>query len=856
MAPQGLASGAGFGGGAQLRPARLAFSLFTRLGSSLFRGLISAVTLYRRSARIAQSTGFTARLSHCLLLGACSLVWPAVAAAQSQPEQNQQPSTQPPSTQDFAIGAGTLEDVLVQYGREAGIVLLFKPAIAEGLRSSGLTGRHTVRDGLDALLAGTGIRIRPQDNNIFVLDRPAGAEIATTQLPAVTVTGSFGDGLPEAYAGGLLARGGSLGVLGTADVMDMPFSTTHYTVAMLDNQQARTLADVVVNEASVRTQTSSGGFGEDFQIRGYAVSSSDVGLNGLYGLASASRMPVPIMERVDVLKGPGTLMHGMGPNGSIGGGINIVTKRAGDEPLTRLTTTYQSQSQLGGQLDMGRRFGADKQWGIRVNGVYRNGDTTIDDGRQLLGVGALALDYRGPRLRGSLDAYTQHENHINVRPQLGFQPSVTSLPPAPSGHRNLFPGTRLKLDDSTIAGRLEYDLSDALTVYGAAGYRYGTAAQSLPTGPLDAQGDFNVLNAYYDSYTRTTTGDAGLRLRVDAWGVTHRFTLGVTQLDQETGTFYVTSGATAPSNLHRPAQLPDITARRGSPQKASTSQSTSVALTDTMSFAEDQWMLTLGMRQQRVAANNYSTATGARTSSYDESAVSPLAGIVFKPLDNVSVYGNFTAGLTRGGLAPSTAANAGQAFPSYRAKQYEVGVKADWGRVMTSASVFQITQPNSVVDPATNRYSFDGEQRNRGLELAAFGEPVRGLRMMASATFYDATLTRTAGGLNDGNDAGGVPRNAFNLSADWDTPWVRGLSLNARIMHTSSMPFNAANTLRLPSWTRYDVGARYRTEMLGHAVVLRANIENLFNQDYWLVSGNFATVAASRTLLLSAQIDF
>ncbi|EWM43062.1 tonB dependent receptor family protein [Bordetella holmesii 41130] len=267
-------------------------------------------------------------------------------------------------------------------------------------------------------------------------------------------------------------------------------------------------------------------------------------------------------------------------------------------------------------------------------------------------------------------------------------------------------------------------------------------------------------------------------------------------------------------------------------------------------------MITGGLRQQRVALDNYSTSTGDLTSSYDESAVSPLAGVVFKPWSNVSLYGNFTSGLTRGGVAPATAANAGQVFSPYKSKQYEAGVKVDWGRVMTSASVFQIKRPNALTDPTTNVYSFDGEQRNRGFELAATGEVVSGLRMMASATFYDAKITRSAGGVNDGNDANGVPDSTFNLGVDWDMPWVQGLSLNARVIHTSSAWFNAANTIRLPSWTRYDVGARYSTRMMGHAIVFRANIENLFNKSYWLASGTYASVAAPRAVLLSAQIDF
>ncbi|WP_427184639.1 TonB-dependent siderophore receptor [Bordetella bronchialis] len=759
---------------------------------------------------------------------------------------------------DYDIPAGTLEGVLGRFGRESGIMLSFTPEVTQGRMSNGLQGAYTVEAGLDALLAHTPIRVARQANGSYVLSRPAEGAAAghAVQLPAVKVQATADDGLPPAFAGGQIATGGSLGILGTSNVMDVPFSTTNYTAEAIEDAQARTLADVVVNESSVRMLTASNGFGEDFQIRGFTVSSSDVGLNGLYGLSSASRMPAAIMERVEVLKGPGTLMYGISPNGSIGGGINIVTKRAGDDPLTRVTTTYQSKGQLGGQFDVGRRFGENNAWGIRVNGVYKDGATSIDNGNQQQTVGAVALDYRGTRLRWSLDAYDQREDTDNFRPQIGFQSSVTSLPDPPSGHRNFYPGTKLKLQDSTVMSRVEYDVTDHITVYGAAGYRYGSADQTFPSGPVDQQGNFTVTNAYYDSYSKTSTADVGVRARFNTWGVGHTLTLGATRLDQEAGNAYVTSATRNASNIYHPSPLPPITADRTSPQKASDTALSSIALTDTLSFANDMLLITGGLRDQRVVLDNYSTTTGARTSSYDESAVSPLAGIVFKPVSNVSLYGNFTSGLTRGGIAPATAANAGQVFAPYKSKQYEAGVKVDWGSVITTVSVFQIDKPNAITDPDTNIYSFDGEQRNRGLELSAYGEVVRGLRMMASTTFFDAKLKRTAGGVNDGNDANGVPDNTFNLGVDWDTPWVRGLSLNARVIHTSSTYFNASNTIKVPSWTRYDIGARYVTDVMGKSVVFRANIENLFNKDYWLVSGTYATVAAPRTLLLSAQIDF
>ncbi|WP_208047142.1 hypothetical protein, partial [Yersinia pestis] len=62
----------------------------------------------------------------------------------------------------------------------------------------------------------------------------------------------------------------------------------------------------------------------------------------------------------------------------MGGSVNIVTKRADDAPLTRFTTEYASDSRWGGHLDLGRRFGDQNQYGLRVNGAFRGGQPRID----------------------------------------------------------------------------------------------------------------------------------------------------------------------------------------------------------------------------------------------------------------------------------------------------------------------------------------------------------------------------------------------------------------------------------------------------------------------------------------------
>lgn len=223
--------------------------------------------------------------------------------------------------------------------------------------------------------------------------------------------------LAKPYAGGQVAKGGSLGVLGNQDVMDVPFSTVNYTSELIQNQQARSVADVVVNDASVRALTAPGGFGDQFQIRGYTVGNEDTGLNGLFGLTSTTRVPLEMVERVQVLKGPGTFVNGIPPSGSIGGSVNLVTKRAGNDPLTRLTTSYLGESQFAAHIDAGRRFGQNNEWGVRVNALKRSGEGTIDKGSQQTGLASLGLDYLGEKLRWSFDALVQGDDIREFRPQ-------------------------------------------------------------------------------------------------------------------------------------------------------------------------------------------------------------------------------------------------------------------------------------------------------------------------------------------------------------------------------------------------------------------------------------------------------
>jgi iron complex outermembrane receptor protein len=154
-----------------------------------------------------------------------------------------------------------------------------------------------------------------------------------------------------------------------------------------------------------------------------------------------------------------------------------------------------------------------------------------------------------------------------------------------------------------------------------------------------------------------------------------------------------------------------------------------------------------------------------------------------------------------------------------------------------------------------------GEQRNRGLELSAFGSPLRGVRVLGGLTFLDAEQRVTAGGVNQGKDVIGVPNTQLNAGVEWDTAGVPGLTLTARTVYTSSQFADGANLQQLPSWTRLDLGASYATRIADRALTLRARIDNATGKDYWASAGGYPgagylVLGAPRTVAVSAAIEF
>ncbi len=765
----------------------------------------------------------------------------------------------------FEIPAQPLADALGAFARQSGKQMLFAEDVVAARQGQAVSGSMTPREALARILSGAGVRFQTDDGSVFVLQadppgRTGPDDVA--QLSPVIVTGLYRGDLLPVYAGGKVATGTRVGMLGYKDFMETPFSTISYTEEAV--QQAQDLARVIgATDASVYDLGMRGTVREAFVIRGLDVGSGDIAFGGLYGLLPYNRVPLELVERVEVLKGASAMLNGMPPGGSVGGSINLVPKRANETPLTRVTGWFVSDGQYGMHVDMGRRFGDKQQLGIRFNGLHHDGRTAIDGQSKRASLGALGLDWRHERLRLSADLYANRDYVSSVNRGVTVAANA-GVPAAPDPRRSLAPDwTYSRAEDAALALRAEADVNDDVTVYAniGQGRTHYDGLLGVVFAVTDAEGGYRNNVGQQRQRLDRTAADVGVMARMATGSVRHELAvsgsfyrqdirsktaLGLLPQDWYTNIYQPTWGP-APATVIPKSDVP----------RTGTSRLASVGLADTMSFADDRVILTLGVRRQHVVSDAFHAVTGTRVSRYDASATTPAAALLVKMTDEVSAYANVIEGLREGAIAPVGSSNAGEIFAPYKTRQHELGIKVDLGTLAATLSAYQIRLPNSYLDAVTNVFSFDGEQRNRGVELGMFGEPWQGLRLMGGISWLDARMVRTAGAVDEGRYAMARPRWQGKLGVEWDVPGAQGLTVTGNAQSYASQYFSRNNALRTAGRTVFDAGLQYRTSVQGREVTLRADVLNVANKAYWASGGSGKLwLGAPRTFMLSARADF
>lgn len=661
----------------------------------------------------------------------------------------------------------------------------------------------------------------------------------------------------------IVTNGGSAGVLGDKPAEDLPFSLRSYDETLILNQQPLTLGEVLENDPTIRTTYAFGNAAELFVIRGFPLFGDDVGVNGLYGIAPRQLIAPELFGSVQVLNGSSAFLNGAAPGGSgLGGSVNLLLKRAEDRPLTRATLGFQANGHLGSSFDVARRFGAGGEWGLRINGAWREGEVAVDrEDRRTRVIGA-GLDYRRSAFRAALDLAYQDMRVDRLRPKVTIGAAIPAVPETDANYAQDFTYTDLR--DVIAMASFEYDLADNAFLYARGGLRDGRE-DGIYSGITVLDAATGAANGNALIVPRTDNNEAveaGLRVKLGS-AITQEFNVGGNaswQVNRNAFDFRYGPGfAGFATNLYDPVQvaLPSSTLVGGDlddPFPISRSRLWSAFASDTLGFWSDRVLLTLGGRLQAIEVLGYNYYNGgALDTRYDESRVTPVVGLVVKPVERLSLYANRIEALQQGATGPldTTVTNPGQQLAPRVSVQSEAGGKLRFGGLFAGAAVYRIERPGEGLLPS-GAFGYVGQQRHEGVEFTLNGDIVPGLRVISGVAITDTSLA--------GREVAGVPDFTANADVEWDLPFAPGLTLTGRAVHTGEQWANAANTLRLDSWTRLDLGARYVLAAGDVPVTLRLTIDNVADERYWASAFDSFSAALlqgqPRTVKASVSADF
>ncbi|NHO53749.1 TonB-dependent siderophore receptor [Acetobacter estunensis] len=687
------------------------------------------------------------------------------------------------------------------------------------------------------------------------------AETEATRVERIIVTAARGNRM-------YVSSGGNLGILGKKRGIDVPFSVRNYKSSLIENQQAQTLGEVLDNDPTVRTTTGYGNFAQVFQIRGNVLYGDDVSIDGLYGITPRQLVSPQLYDNVQVLNGANGFLFGAAPGGSgVGGNINLEFKHAREKDLTRVTGDYTSPGRGGGAVDISRRFGDERQFGFRFNAAGMDGYDAINfEKRDDIALGG-AFDWHDEKTRINLDMAYQQQDIYGGRAGIltsGLD-GVIKAPRAPSPSHNWsqkWAYSNLKYLFGMM--NVEHDFDKHITAYGSFGAQSGNEMGDYSTPTLtNARTGDATIGAMSDAYNfMNESVKAGVRANYKTGPIKHEINAGADAIWQDIDSAYTMNWAnTYTGNIYDTKaiknHLEDYSGGSlKNPGRVGFNKLYSFVLSDTMKFWGDRIALTGGFRFQNILANNYDYGTGNKNASYDQHAFSPVIGLVIHPIKNFALYFNRIQGLQKGDLVGANYVNAGYSFAPYQSTQYEVGAKYDIGRFAVGLAFYQLTRRYGVAEAygttGQSIYTIANE-RAKGMELTFNGDILPGLRYNGGISLIDAN---TRGGPYNGKTAIGVPNYMINGNLEYDVPFLKGLTVIGRVVSTGKQQVTVSNSMHLPAWTRFDLGARYVFLVDKKPMTARFSVENINNQRYWASAyQGYLTMGEPQTFKFSLSMD-
>jgi len=642
---------------------------------------------------------------------------------------------------------------------------------------------------------------------------------------------------------------------------DIPQSIQVVPKEVIEDQQATELREIVRNVSGIVQDNTFGGTLDRFNIRGFE--QSDFLRDGFRDTLAIRRETANV-ERVEVLKGPASILHGRLEPGGV---INLVTEKPTEEPFFALEPSVGSFGLLEPSIDVSGPLNDSKTIGYRLNALYReeNGfrDNFDRDFERTFISPVLSWDISN-RTELTLElSYTDDERPFD-------RGLVAEAPPGEGIVDIPFDRNLQESDDFNeytslrVSSNFEHEFSDNLKLRNRFLFlsRDQFNIENQPFGDVSDDGQLSRFVFSNDTSDRNFALQTNLVGNFKTGSIEHEVLFGV-DLDRQTedrqGRSTDSSFDVTTINVFDPVYDDGTPSREELNFTAvnvdNQTDSLGIYLQDQIAFSE-KWKLLIGGRLDFVSQENENRLNDT-TATQDDEAFSPRVGLVYQPIEPLSLYTSFSRS-----FVPNGDDGQGGILDPERGTQYEVGVKSELldGRLSATLAAFNITKSNisvGVEGPPAGLQRAIGEQRSRGIELDIAGEITNGWKIIASYAYTDTEVTDDNGSEQEGNELSGVPRNAASLWSVYEIQKgnLRGLGIGAGVFFVGDREGNLDNDFELPSYARVDARLSYQRDNWQAAL----NFKNLFNIDY-VESRGFGRVAIEPgipfTVIGSFSVEF
>lgn len=720
------------------------------------------------------------------------------------------------------LPAQPLDQAVTELARQTGLTIGGDAGLLRGHRAPALNGDYAPLDALRLLLAGTDVSFRVTGDDSVILEQG-------NTLEAVEVNGEAERaGLAPVY--GYVARQSITATKSNVALKETPQSVSVVTREQIENQNAQTLDQALAYTPGVQSLTGGANSttSDGLQIRGFNVTgSSPFYLNGakLARNTFSSTVEPYGMERIELLRGPASILYGAAAPGGV---VNMVSKLPTRQPLREIRLQGGSHDRRQLAADVSGPLTDDGTLAYRLTGLTRDSDAMVDhvpDDRDFL-QGALAWQ---PTDATRLTVFAAYQK--NDTTYVYGLPAAGTVQPNPNGRidRDRFtgePGFNEFVSESyTLGYLLNHRVSDNWTFRQNALYFTADADYAdIFVGGYAADQRTVTRGAYArQDDNHSWSLDNQLEGVFDLGRVRHTVLFGMDYNEQSFAREQY-SGTVAPLDLYAPVYGSPVTLGNAPITDYESDNRQIGFYAQDHIKVDDRWVVLLGGRYDRFDNEQRDRLTGDRATTYDDSTFTGRAGLVYLFDNGWAPYLSYSQSFEP--VESSTGVN----YDPTEGEQYEAGLRyaPDNRNLSATLSIYDLTQQNVLTtDPTGGPQIQEGEVRSRGAELEARAEFDNGLSLIAGYAYTNAEVTKSNNG-NQGNEPGAVPEHSASLWADYRFGGaLSNLNVGAGARYIGST-YDLGNTLRVPDYTVYDALVGYWLNDWRLAL----NVQNLTDEDY------------------------